>query len=252
VSRRASDAACALRSIGAVAASDAACYGSRKDLCREKRNVPSNDTMAGRLAEESRRAERDEPSVTRAYDNLVERLSAAGAGKDAPKKNDLLPAFVLPDERGQITKLADLTRSGPVVVSLNRGHWCSYCRIELEGLQGIHDEIRKRGGSIVAITPDRQHYARKLKERSRLNFPVLSDIDNAYAMSLSLVVWCGVEIRTLYKASHLDLAESQGNEGWLIPIPATFVVGTDQRIKARFVDVDFRKRMPPNEILSAL
>ena len=208
--------------------------------------------MASKLAAESRRAKKDEPDVARAYDNLVERLTAAGAGKNAPREGDVLPLFALPDDNGRLVKFSDLTRTGPVVVSLNRGHWCSYCRIELESLQGVHDEIRQRGGSIVAITPDRQVYARKLKERSKLAFPVLCDMDNAYAMSLSLVVWCGEEIKTLYKKAHLDLAKSQGNDGWLMPIPATYVVAPDGRIRASFVDVDFRKRMEPEDIVKAL
>jgi peroxiredoxin len=208
--------------------------------------------MTSRLAAETDRAKKEEPEVARAYDNLVERLTAADAGKKAPRKGDALPAFALPDDRGNIVKFSELARVGPVVVSLNRGHWCSYCRIELESLQGIHKEIRQRGGSIVAITPDRQVYTRKLKERSNLTFPVLSDVDNAYAMSLGLVVWCGEEIRTLYEKAHLDLAESQGNDGWLMPIPATYVVSPGGRINASFVDVDFRRRMETRDILAAL
>ena len=35
-------------------------------------------------------------------------------------------------------------------------------------------------------------------------------------------------------------------------IPATFVVGKDGRIKARFVDPDYRKRMTVDELLEAL
>jgi len=38
----------------------------------------------------------------------------------------------------------------------------------------------------------------------------------------------------------------------LLPIPATFVVGTDGEAKARFVDPDYRKRMTIEGLLSAL
>jgi len=37
-----------------------------------------------------------------------------------------------------------------------------------------------------------------------------------------------------------------------LPIPATLVVGKDGRVKARFVDPDFRHRMGIEDILSAL
>ncbi len=214
--------------------------------------VPPRETVADRLAAESLQGRKTEPETARAYDNLVARLIRSGAGSNAPRTGDQLPPFVLPDDDGRLVTLAELVRNGPLVVSLNRGHWCSYCRIELRGLQDIHAAVRARGGAIVAITPDKQEYARMLKARCGLTFPVLSDLDNAFAMSLGLVVWCGDEIRTLYERGKLDLAESQGNNGWLIPIPATYVVAPDGRIKASFIDADFRKRMPPEEILRVI
>jgi peroxiredoxin len=48
------------------------------------------------------------------------------------------------------------------------------------------------------------------------------------------------------------LPNYQGNDSWMLPIPATFVVGKDGRIKARFVDPDYRKRMTVEELLEAL
>ena len=38
----------------------------------------------------------------------------------------------------------------------------------------------------------------------------------------------------------------------MLPIPATFVVGKDGRIKARFVDPDYRNRMAVEELIDAL
>jgi peroxiredoxin len=48
------------------------------------------------------------------------------------------------------------------------------------------------------------------------------------------------------------LPEYQGNDAWMLPIPATFIVGTDGRVAARFVDPDYRKRMAIEDMLAAL
>jgi peroxiredoxin len=48
------------------------------------------------------------------------------------------------------------------------------------------------------------------------------------------------------------LPQYQGNDSWMLPIPATFVVGKDGRVKARFVDPDYRKRMTIEEVIAAL
>ena len=52
--------------------------------------------------------------------------------------------------------------------------------------------------------------------------------------------------------SYQDLANFHGNDGWVLPIPATFVVGQDGVVKARFVDPDFRRRMEIEDLLAAL
>jgi peroxiredoxin len=49
-----------------------------------------------------------------------------------------------------------------------------------------------------------------------------------------------------------DVTQSQGSDTWLLPIPATFVVGTDGKIAARFLDPDYRKRVAVEDLLAAL
>jgi len=48
-----------------------------------------------------------------------------------------------------------------------------------------------------------------------------------------------------------DLPRYQGNNAWMLPIPATFVAGTDGIVRARFVDPDYRKRMEIDDMLAA-
>ena len=77
-------------------------------------------------------------------------------------------------------------------------------------------------------------------------------MDNGYAMSLNLVMWVGTEMQDLMPKAGVDLPLYQGNESWMLPIPATFVVGTDGVIKARHVDPDYRKRIEVDDLLAAL
>src|SRR5262249_62024406 len=112
------------------------------------------------------------------------------------------------------------------------------------------DRIRATGAQVVAIMPELQEYAERFKAESGAPFPVLTDLDNGYAMSLNLAIWLDTEIQRLL--SHYDLAGFHGNDGWVLPIPATFVIGRDGVVKARFVDPDFRKRMEIDDLLAAL
>ena len=186
-----------------------------------------------------------------AVDRLVDRLEKAKAAAGAPGVGELLPPFYLPDEQGNIVSLDELLRQGPVAVVVHRGHWCPYCRINTRALAEAGPQIEAAGGQVAAILPDRQQYAAAIRTEAEARFPVLTDMDNGYAMSLNLVFWLGAEMRDFMLAAGLDLAEYQGNESWMVPVPATFVVGQNGRVKARFVDPDYRKRMTIESMLAA-
>jgi peroxiredoxin len=185
-------------------------------------------------------------------DRLVLRLQHNGAGNAAPRTGDPMPQFLLPDEQGHLIALDDLLRKGPVAVTFHRGHWCPYCRINTYALAKARKDFDAVGSQIVAIMPDRQQFAEGFKSEANASFPILTDLDNGYALSLNLAIWVGKEMEQLIGSAGWDVPSYQGNYSWMLPIPATFVVGQDGRVKARFVDPDYRKRMAIEDLLDAL
>ena len=99
--------------------------------------------------------------------------------------------------------------------------------------------------------PDRQKFVGELKTQSNVPFPILTDMDNGYALSLNLAIWVGQEVQKMLEGFR-DLPTFQGNSSWMLPIPATFVVGRDGLIRARFIDPDYRKRMLITDMIAAL
>jgi peroxiredoxin len=193
------------------------------------------------------------PAFNDTAERLVMRLRESGAGEAAPKPGDLMPPFVLPDETGRLVSLEELLQRGPVAVTFHRGHWCPYCRISINALVKAHNVIVMDGGQIVAVIPERQQYATEFKTDGHIPFTVLTDMDNGYAMSLDLVFWMGEEMKNIMRQRpDRDIPKFQGNESWMLPIPATFVVGRSGRISARFVDPDYRKRMAIEDLVAAL
>ena len=191
------------------------------------------------------------PDFAAAVDRLVERLRRYGAGGTAPQAGEPMPPFVLPDDAGHMVSLDQLLTQGPVAVTFHRGHWCPYCRININALAQAHKDIAAEGGQVVAIMPDRQKFVAEFKSQSNVPFPILTDMDNGYAMSLNLTIWVGAEMQKMMEGRQ-DLPTFQGNNSWMLPIPATFVVGRDGTIKARFMDPDYRKPMAIANVLMAL
>jgi peroxiredoxin len=209
-------------------------------------------SLAERLATFAEAVRVQRPAFSDAVERLVRRLRESGVGEAAPRPGDLMPPFVLPNETGQLVSLDGLLRQGPVAITFHRGHWCPYCRINIKALAKLHD----------AIVGDRaqwwlsyrnQQYANEFKIDGHIPFPVLTDMDNGYAMLLNLAFWMGEEMKEIMRQRpDRDIAKFQGNESWMLPIPATFVVGRSGRIGSRFVDPDYRKRMAIDDLVAAL
>ncbi|MGB5833604.1 MAG: hypothetical protein WBG92_16645 [Thiohalocapsa sp.] len=61
------------------------------------------------------------------------------------------------------------------------------------------------------------------------------------------------DLSEVYKeALSLDLAEYNGAGRYVLPVPATFVIDRNGVIRAAFVDLDYRQRVEPAEIVAAL
>jgi peroxiredoxin len=192
------------------------------------------------------------PPFADAVDRLIGRLQRSGAGVSAPVPGDPMPLFLLPDDAGHLVDFKDLLERGPVAVAFHRGHWCPYCRLNSFALAEAQKRASIEGGQIVAITPDRQKFAVALKTETGAEFPILTDLDNGYALSLNLAVWVGREMQEMIAAAGADVSTYQGNDSWMLPIPATFVVGKNGIIMARHVDPDYRRRMEIDDLLDAL
>jgi peroxiredoxin len=208
--------------------------------------------LADRLQAYADEVRRLGPHFAEAVDAMVNRLVEVGAGATAPQVGEPMPAFLLPDEQGRLVRLNDLLGEGPVAIAFHRGQWCPYCRINVDALARAEEQVATEHRHIAAIVPDRQKFAMWLKSDANAPFPVLTDMDNGYAMFLGLAFSVGEEMKRMMVCAGWDPSVSQGTDDWTLPIPATFIVGTDGMIHARFVDPDYRTRMAIEDMLAAL
>jgi peroxiredoxin len=211
-------------------------------------DAPLEDRLAS-FADDVRRLA---PQFQDTVDRMVVRLQSAKAGEAAPAVGEVMPPFVLPDENGRLVGLQRLLKSSQVVVAFHRGHWCPYCRINADTLARIDETVKSKGGQLIVITPETQKFARMLKQETGATFPVLADLDSGYALDMRLAIKINDEKRSAMVAAGYDVSPYNGNDDWILPIPATFVIGQDGIIKARFVDPDYRKRMGIRELLAGL
>ncbi|POR50808.1 peroxiredoxin-like family protein [Bosea psychrotolerans] len=208
--------------------------------------------LSQRLSEISGRHARERQHVASAYERMIAGLVARGVAAGAVSVGDIIPPFALPNAEGRFVHSADLLSSGPLVISFYRGSWCFYCESELTALRDAQADIVAAGGRLVAVSAEAGGRTAATKRDFKLPFDVLCDIDLGLSLSFGLVFPVDDEVRRIYGEIGFDLARFNGNDSWFLPIPATYVVGTDGRVVAAHVDPDFRRRMEPADIVATL
>lgn len=207
------------------------------------------DDLAAFRREFTRTAPAGRPAL---YEAKVAELRASFAADEAVAVGDAAPDFALPDARGQEVVLSARLASGPVVLTFYRGGWCPYCNIQLRVYQAVLPEIEALGAHLVAISPQRPDKSLGTVEANGLSFDVLSDVGNAVARRFGLVYALPEELREALRSNGKALPEINGDASWELPITATYVVAPDGRFAFAHLDVDYRERLEPDAILSAL
>ena len=210
--------------------------------------VRSSDlSLTERLRVVAEAARTHKPWYAEAIDDFAGRLRQVQAGADAPRVGEAMPSFVLPDHEGRLVSLAEILERGPAVVAFHRGHWCPFCRLSMIALAEIESQLKP--ARIVAVSTETQRYTRMLREQTGAMFPVLTDMDGAFAMSLSIAVMLDDKLAAMISEAGWDVPLYQGGKEWILPIPAIFVVRKDGIIAARHIDPDYRQRMAIDELL---
>ena len=89
-------------------------------------------------------------------------------------------------------------------------------------------------------------------QNNNLAFEVLSDMGNRVARKFGIVFQLPEDLRPVYAGFGIDLAKAHGDDLFVLPIPATYVIASDRRIRKAFVNPDYTKRLDPEDIISVL
>ncbi len=186
------------------------------------------------------------------YEAKIEELRAGFATEKALAVGHRVPDFTLLDQQNRPVSLAGILDSGPAVVSFYRGGWCPYCNLQLRAYQAALPDVVALGARLLAISPQLPDASLSTAEKNGLSFDVLSDVGNGVARSFGLVFALPEELRTALRSADKALPRINGDESWELPVPATYVIAPDGRVALAFVDVDYRRRLSPEDILKTL
>ncbi len=112
--------------------------------------------------------------------------------------------------------------------------------------------IKEFGASLVAVSPQTPDNSVSTAERMKLTFEVLSDVGNRVARQYGIVYTLPEELRPIFDGFGIDIPAANGDDTFELPIPATYVIARDRKIKMAFLDADYTQRVDPEVVISAL
>jgi peroxiredoxin len=181
-------------------------------------------------------------------------MEVAAASSRALRAGSMAPDFRLRDHGGRQVSLQELSATGPAIVHFYRGSWCTYCHDSLTDLAAAHDDVRAAGGRVVAIAPppSPKFLAGAQVDAARLPFTTLIDDGMKVAVAYGLAYSLPAQLRPIYlQRGYAPPRKARAGE-WLVPIPATYLISTDGTIILGAVDVDYRNRLHPEQLVTAL
>ena len=113
-------------------------------------------------------------------------------------------------------------------------------------------EIESLGANLVAISPQLPEKSLSTAEENKVSFEVLSDLGNKVALEFGLVFALPENLQAVYNKFDIDVAASNGDDSYELPITATYVIDSEGTIVHSFVDADYRKRFEPVEAVEVL
>lgn len=185
-------------------------------------------------------------------ETATSQLRATGIETTALQIGAALPALTLPDAMGQPVGLQELNAAGPLVIVFYRGGWCPYCNLELREWQRLLPQLRERGATLVAISPQTPDNSLSTAEKNELAFPVLSDSSLAAARAFGIAFTMNLELVALYSQIGNDLPTVNGNGQWVLPLPATYLIDRNGVVVYAHVKADYRLRAEPQDVIDRL
>ena len=185
-------------------------------------------------------------------EQAVADLFASGIEQRILSIGEKAPEFALPDASGRMVHSSDLLALAPLVVNFFRGRWCPYCVTELEAWRDLYTVVRERGALLVGISPQTVRQSDFTVSQHEIPFPLLHDSHCDVAQRFGLAYKVPPFLQNYYRSILVNLSFINGDESWLLPLPATYVLAQDGTVLFAEAHADFRVRPEPGEVLKSL
>jgi peroxiredoxin len=167
---------------------------------------------------------------------------------------DIAPDFTLEDQDGNMVSLENKLKEGPVLLVFYRADWCSICRRHLAEFQDKIIDISESGvANVIAVSPQLPEYSLKLHKEHNYTFPIVYDKGHQTMKDYKVFFHVTDKYNQYITEAKGDPIELRnGNTEPVMPVPATYMIGQDKKIKYVHYDPNYRVRADIDEVLQSI
>jgi len=133
-----------------------------------------------------------------------------------------------------------------------KGGWCPYSSLTLRAWEDVAATVRKNGGRVLAISPQKPSRAALVRESNGVSFPVLADCGSKVAEAFGVATQAKPIAREILAKMGCNLPEENDGDVWSLPRASEFLIGSDGIIRLAHVSAVYFERLEPQEGLEAL
>lgn len=150
-----------------------------------------------------------------------------------PLVGEQAPDFELPEASGDLIRLSEETKRGPVIIAFYPTDWGLICTMEMKRFMEMLDELKELGAGLLAISVNTVTSHRMWKMHLELTFPLLSDPDGEVVRLYDLML------------GETDLMRGRSTR-------AVLIVDRDMRVRYVWKPPDPHRHPEYDEILAVL
>ncbi len=162
---------------------------------------------------------------------------------------DVAPTILGTDQFGRAVNTTELLPEHKILLIFYRGNWCPHCKKHLAKLQDNIEDLSDKNVKVLVVTPEKFEQINKTSKNWNASYSILHDTDNEImeAYHVAFEVNQG-NVPNYFEAVSQKVAENNGADNMVLPVPATYLIGNDGRIIYVQFDPNYKNRSDFDEI----
>ena len=166
---------------------------------------------------------------------------------------DRAPQITARDQNGKVINSKEILENEKILLVFYRGNWCPHCKKHLGELEKNLSALKEKGVFVLVVTPESEEKTRETQEKFKTSFSIVHDSGNQIMKDYKVAF----EVNKVNVPNYYDKVTELVNEynsetDKVLPVPATYLIGTDGKIEYIHYDPNYKNRSDISEIVNTL